>query len=168
MSEIAPRQQSDAEPFMYFSLQWLQAVHPQVFTPQSWEHGTHGTRIRLQSPDASTDVNVYRFISLFKGGSGRSLQDEIHVAHETQGTQFNYEFDEAGQLTLYSKRTDLSPHMQGVIGMLSGLVEIEGASITAFGGDHGTESHYVSDGEVWRPVGGDQQAIAVPRLQIAH
>jgi len=148
-----------------FSIVWLNAVDPRIFTPVTWEKGGE-TTIRLRAADGSIRVNVYRSISRHLSNNEIVLYDEVYAlkpgeteAGEHEVSQFKYMFDSEEQLTDFTPTPSLDEHMQGVIGELSGLVTIVGSTIKASNYATGQESNFVSDGTQWIEV---HTGIAAP------
>jgi hypothetical protein len=168
-----PDTSGDALPLreLPLSIIWLHAVDPRIFTPISLEKG-RPTRIRITSPDHSTDVSVYRTVSVYLDGN-RGIQDEIFTNYENAGSQFNYELDSERRLIKYNPTPNATPHMQRVIEELSGLESIPGSTIEAVNMDFGLESHFISNGSCWIEVKSGEpiaypEAITVGQLAIGN
>lgn len=157
-----------------FSLVWLQAVDPRIFTPYTWENGREAT-IRLRAGDGTTRVNVTRIISYYRADNEIELHDEVYALKpgETESgaqdvSQFNYKFDAAGELTDFDPALSLTERMQNVVAALSGLVTIPGSTITASNYTAGQESNFVSDGSQWIEASTGTAAPTYPAIIVGR
>ena len=151
-----------------FSLLWLNAVDPRIFTPITLRWGGM-TRIRLRSPDESTNISVYRTIG--HNVPSIDMNDEIiNIAEEGVVSRFNYEIGHGpdGRLIKHGRSPVLSEHMQRVVRGLSSLVGIEGASIKAINRDRGEEASFISDGVQWRSEETGGFVVPLPEFTIAE
>jgi hypothetical protein len=157
-----------------FSLTWLHAVDPRIFTPQTWENGRE-TTVRLRAADDSIRVNVYRVVSHYRADNEVELKDEVYALKpgETEAgdqdiSQFGYKFDAADTLTDFDAALNLTERMQGVVTALSGLVTISGSTIAASNYRTGQESNFVSDGTQWVEVGTGIAAPTYPAISVGR
>lgn len=151
-----------------FSLMWLNAVDPRIFTPITLLRGGV-TQIRLRSPDETTNVTVYRTIG--HNLHSVDLNDEIMDANE-EGvvSRFNYEIGSGpnGQILKHGKSPVLTEHMQRIVRGLSGLVGIKGSSIKARNREFGDESSFVSDGVRWKSEDTGEFVVPLPELVVTE
>ncbi len=164
--------ESTANKELSFSLNWLYAVDPRIFTPQTWEKGRE-TTIRLRAADGSIQVNVYRVVSHDQANNEIELKDEIYALNpgETESgdqdvSQFGYKFDTSGNLTWFDPTLSLTEHMQSVVTALSDLVTISGSTIQARNYRNGQESYFVSDGTQWIEARTEHAAPTYPAIPI--
>lgn len=145
-----------------FSLTWLHALDPRIFTPLTWQLGGM-TRIQLASPGGTTNVSIYRTVSHYADG-GIGLQDEVYDYHGTPGSQFNYEFGAAPghPLTRFNQAAAATARMQEIVRDLSQLAAVAGSTITARNRDHGDDCGFVSDGRRWISARTGQPITTLP------
>ena len=155
-----------------FSLEWLRAIDPRIFTPYTWEHG-RSTTIRLRTPDSSLSVNVERIISHCVDNTVE-IHDEVHLVNGSEAgnqgeiTQLNYGFDSDEKLVDFDRALTVSDHLQRMVNTMSEFVQIPGATIYASNYDVGTESDFVSDGTQWVEVRSRNPAPVLPEIAIGH
>jgi len=155
-SSLPAPQESEVSNEIPFSVTWIRAVDPRVFTPVTWEHG-RATTIYLSAPDNSVQVHVERRVTHDLDSKIR-LVDEVFSpkdgadAGAQEVSQFRYEFDDQGNLTDYDPTPDLSPHTQDMVTQMSGLVGKPGSTIYASNDKLGPEASFVSDGTQWLEV----------------
>lgn len=131
-------------------IQWLQATDPRIFTPHSWANN-QDTRIDFASPDGQGLVRVERYIRHYLDGA-IGLDDELHEPHDYSNVSgIRYEFSDLGAIVKFHVK--LGDHLERMLGIVTNLVQNDGATIRATTGFTTKESYFKSDGQQWVDMG---------------
>jgi hypothetical protein len=154
-----------------FSLIWLNAVDPRIFTPHTWAKGRE-TTIRLRSADNNTRVNVQRIVSHYIDGEAEMVDEVYSVGDSETGahdvTRFKYTVSEDGGLTGFDPTLSFSDHARDMVNEMSGLVHIPGSRIEADNYRVGRESSYISDGTQWIDPHSSIPIAALPAITMGQ